>query len=213
MATLDANIDTFKAMMSRRSGLAQANRYAVFMNLPLISINPGTILTNLISGNRNPLQLFNDPRDIGMLAEIVSLPGRTIQTAEYATNMKVRKMPQGYVSDDVTITFLLTGDMYIKNIMEQWQESLIDTSRKAQKYKKDGVSDMLIQTLNKDNNANYTIKLKNVFPTSVSQIDLGNNNENTITRVSVTFAYDDWTRDNVSGALLGAGQRLLEKFI
>jgi len=209
---LDSNIDTFKSMMSRRSGMAKSNRYAVFINLPLIATSPSTLLTNLISGNRNPMQLFNDPRDIGMMAEIAALPGRTIQTAEYQTNMKARKMPQGYIADDITITFLLTGDMYIKNAMEQWQSRLIDTSRKVAKYKKDGVSDIMIQTLNQQNNPSYTVKLKNAFPVSISQVDLGNTNENTISRLSVTFAYDDWTQDNLSGALLGAGQRLIEKF-
>jgi len=212
MASLDSSVDSFKSMMGRRTGMDKANRFAVFMNLPLISVNPGTILSNLISGNRNPMQLFNDPRDIGLMCEITQLPGRTIQTADYQTNMKVRKMPQGYLNDDITMTFLITGDMYIKNAMHQWQEGLIDTQRKTQHYKDNATTDIMIQSLNGENNPSYTCMLRNAFPVSIAPVDYGSANENTISRLSVTFAYDDWDENNLSGALLGAGQRLLEKF-
>lgn len=213
MANFDSSIDTFKATLGRRTGFAKANRFAVYMNLPLISINPGTILTNIVSGNTNPLQIFNDPRDISLLCEQATLPGRTINTADYQTNMKVRKMPQGYLNDDVSFTFLLTGDMYIKNVFTKWQDSIVDTERKTAKYKDDFTSTVIIQQLNDKNDPAYTCRLLKAFPVSVSQIDLGNTNENTISRVTVTFAYDDWDENNFGGALLGGAQRLLEKFL
>jgi len=213
MANFDSSIDTFKSTLGRRTGFAKANRFAVYMNLPLISINPGTILTNIISGNTNPLQIFNDPRDISLLCETASLPGRTINTADYQTNMKVRKMPQGYLNDDVSFTFLLTGDMYIKNTFTQWQDSIVNTENKTAKYKDDFTSTVIIQQLNDNNDPAYTCRLLKAYPVSISQIDLGNTNENTISRVTVTFAYDDWDEQNLGGALLGGAQRLLSKFL
>lgn len=213
MANFDSSIDTFKSTLGRRTGFAKANRFAVYMNLPLISVNPGTILTNIISGNTNPLQIFNDPRDISLLCETASLPGRTINTADYQTNMKVRKMPQGYLNDDVSFTFLLTGDMYIKNTFTQWQNSIVNTENKTAKYKDDFTSTVIIQQLNDNNDPAYTCRLLKAYPVSISQIDLGNTNENTISRVTVTFAYDDWDEQNLGGALLGGAQRLLSKFL
>jgi len=213
MANFDSSIDTFKSTLGRRTGFAKANRFAVYMNLPLISVNPGTILTNIISGNTNPLQIFNDPRDISLLCETASLPGRTINTADYQTNMKVRKMPQGYLNDDVSFTFLLTGDMYIKNTFTQWQDSIVNTENKTAKYKDDFTSTVIIQQLNDNNDPAYTCRLLKAYPVSISQIDLGNTNENTISRVTVTFAYDDWDEQNLGGALLGGAQRLLSKFL
>jgi len=213
MANFDSSIDTFKSTLGRRTGFARANRFAVYMNLPLISVNPGTILTNIISGNTNPLQIFNDPRDISLLCETASLPGRTINTADYQTNMKVRKMPQGYLNDDVSFTFLLTGDMYIKNTFTQWQDSIVNTENKTAKYKDDFTSTVIIQQLNDNNDPAYTCRLLKAYPVSISQIDLGNTNENTISRVTVTFAYDDWDEQNLGGALLGGAQRLLSKFL
>lgn len=213
MANFDSSIDTFKSTLGRRTGFAKANRFAVYMNLPLISVNPGTILTNIFSGNTNPLQIFNDPRDISLLCETASLPGRTINTADYQTNMKVRKMPQGYLNDDVSFTFLLTGDMYIKNTFTQWQDSIVNTENKTAKYKDDFTSTVIIQQLNDNNDPAYTCRLLKAYPVSISQIDLGNTNENTISRVTVTFAYDDWDEQNLGGALLGGAQRLLSKFL
>lgn len=201
---LPMDIDTLKSTLGRRTGLAKANRFAVYIPLPLLSLNPASILGNIVSGNTNPLQVFNDPRDISLLCESVQLPGRTISTNEYMTSPKARKMPYGFINDDVSFTFLLTGDMYIKNVMTGWQEQIIDTESYQLSFKDDYVSTVIIQQLNDKNIPVYTCKLNNAFPVSVSSVELGNTNENTASRITVTFAYDDWEEQNLAGTLVGA---------
>ena len=67
---LPASIDTIKSTLGKRGGIAPANRFAIYMNLPLISINPGSIISNIASGGGfNPMSLINDPRDISLLCE------------------------------------------------------------------------------------------------------------------------------------------------
>ena len=73
---LPASVDTLRGTLGKRGGVAKANRFSIYMPLPLISINPGAILTNLASGNGfNPMSLLNDPRDMSLLCESCSLPG------------------------------------------------------------------------------------------------------------------------------------------
>jgi len=85
---LPASIDTLKSTIGKRGGVSKSNRFAIYMNLPLISINPGTILSNIASGGGfNPMSLINDPRDISLLCESCSLPGRQITTAEHITRL------------------------------------------------------------------------------------------------------------------------------
>ncbi len=202
--TYPANIDSLKSTIGRRSGLAKANRFAIYMNLPLVSIDVGSILTNVLSGNFNPLQILNDPRDISLLCETAQLPGRSIATNEYMTNMKARKMPYGYISDDVAFTFLLTGDYYVKDVFDKWLGKIFDINRKTLMYKDDYVSEVEIQQLNDQNIPVYSCKLLKAFPINISTVDLGNTSESTVSRVTVTFAYDDWQETNSTGSAIAA---------
>lgn len=212
--TYPANIDSLKSTIGRRTGLAKANRFAVYMNLPLVSIDVGSIITNVVSGNFNPLQILNDPRDISLLCETAQLPGKSIATSEYMTNMKARKMPYGYISDDVAFTFLLTGDYYIKDVFDRWLGTIINQNRKTLQYKDDFVSEVEIQQLNDQNIPVYSCKLRKAFPINISTVDLGNTNENTVSRVTVTFAYDDWVETSSSGSAVAAkiGNEIFNRF-
>lgn len=205
---LPMDIDTLKSTIGRRTGVAKANRFAVYIPLPLISLSPGTIISNLISGNTNPLQVLNDPRDISLLCETATLPGRTIATTEYATSIKPVKQPYSFINDDVNFTFLLTGDYYVKNVFSQWQNQILDQQTYRLNFKDDYVSTVVIQQLNDKNVPVYTCQLNRAFPVSVSTIELGNSNENTVSRVTVTFAYDDWEEQNLAGSLVGAAVSL-----
>ena len=212
--TYPANIDSLKSTIGRRTGLAKANRFAVYMNLPLVSIDVGSIITNVVSGNFNPLQVLNDPRDISLLCETAQLPGRSIATNEYMTNMKARKIPYGYISDDVAFTFLLTGDYYIKDVFDKWIGKIINQDRKTINYKDDFVSEVEIQQLNDQNIPVYSCKLRKAFPINISTVDLGNTNENTVSRVTVTFAYDDWRETSSTGSAIAAkiGNEIFNRF-
>ena len=212
--TYPANIDSLKSTIGRRTGLAKANRFAVYMNLPLVSIDARSIITNVVSGNFNPFQVINDPRDISLLCETAQLPGRSIATTEYISHMKARKMPYGYISDDVSFTFLLTGDYYIKDVFDKWIESVFNIKNKTLSYKDDYVSEVEIQQLNDQNIPVYSCKLRKAFPINISTIDLGNTNENTISRVTITFAYDDWVETSSAGSAIAAkiGNEIFNRF-
>lgn len=206
---LPMDIDTLKTTIGRRTGVAKSNRFSVYIPLPLISLNAGTILSNIASGNTNPMQIFNDPREISLLCETAQLPGRTIATTDYATSMKTVKQPYAYINDEVSFTFLLTGDYYIKKLFTTWQEQIVDTANKTLKFKNDYTVDAYIQQLNDQHNPIYTCRLKRAFPTSVSSIELGNSNENQIVRVTVNFAYDDWETANFAGSAVGIAANVL----
>ena len=209
---LPASVDTLRGTLGKRGGVAKANRFSIYMPLPILSINPGAILTNLASGNGfNPMSLLNDPRDMSLLCESCSLPGRQIATAEHITRLKAIKKPYGYINDDVSFTFLLTGDYYLKQVFDDWTAKTINFEKGTVNYKDDCVSDVTIQQLGPDNIPIYTCTLQNAFPVTVSAVELSNTSENTISRVTVTMAYDEWSDGaSLAGTLLGiAANKLL----
>ena len=52
-------------------------------------------------------------------------------------------------TDEVTMSFLLTGDYYMKKYFDRWMEMIVDSSGNHYKtmYKKDYVADVQIQAL------------------------------------------------------------------
>lgn len=199
---LPVDIDTFKSTLAKRGGLAKTNYFSIYMTTPILNLSLDNALSNVVSGNLNPMQAFNDPRDITLLCESCTLPGRQIATNEYATMKHATKKPYGYINEDVTFTFLLTEDYYMKDVMDAWQAQIIDFKTNRLRYKGNYARDIVIQQLSSKGTPIYTVKLLNAFPVSVNGIELSNTGENTVQKVTVTMAYDDWTNEGlIDGAL------------
>jgi len=200
---LPAGIDALKSTIGRRGGLAKANRFALYITHPakkpsLINTDIGGILGNaartVISGGSLSLKSFiEDPRDMYLLCESVTIPGRQIATQEHYTDMKAVKKPYAYMNEDVNMVFHLTNDMYIWNFFNSWQQFIIDPNVRQVGFLEDIGSEVLIQIMgNTDYIPVKTIKLKNAFPTSLGSIELSNTAENQTLRVNVTLSFEDW---------------------
>ena len=200
---LPAGIDALKSTIGRRGGLAKANRFALYISHPgkkpsLINTDLEGIVTgaarSLISGGSLSLQSFiEDPRDMYLLCESVTIPGRQIVTQEHYTDMKAIKKPYAYMNEDVNLVFHLTNDMYAWNFFNSWQQFIIDPNERRVSFLDDIGTDVIIQVMGKtDYIPVKTIKLTNAFPTTLSSIELSNSSENTTLRCSVSLSYDDW---------------------
>ena len=120
------NIEQFKSTLKKRKGLARSNQFVV--NLPPLGF---------------------DTSDINMLCSNVNMPGRQILTQERLIGIKGRKMPIGFASDDVSMTFYLTNDYMIKNYFQAWQQSTISQDTYEISYPRDYVHDVKISQLKK----------------------------------------------------------------
>jgi hypothetical protein len=213
------SIDDFKAQLSRRNGLAMANRYRAVISLP-----PS------ISGR------FPETAALDLLCDATGLPGRQITTIDYQAHKQVIKVPYGFMNEDVTFTFLLTGDYHAKKVFDAWAESIIDFSNYRAKYLDQHVS--TIQIYQTSNNASsvsqgndtrtvsagtatndtrgldnqgvsvlppfvvagetvtepkiYGVRLMNAYPVTISGVNLDNAAENTIQKLSVVMTYENF---------------------
>ena len=100
------NIDQLKSVATKSKGFASANQFMV--TLPSLG--------------------KYDTRDLNILCTNVNMPGRQILTQERLIGIKGRKMPNGFASDDVNMTFYVMNDYMIKSYFEDWQESTISQS-------------------------------------------------------------------------------------
>jgi len=201
--SLPASIDTLKSTIGRRGGIARGNRFAVYITHPeatrnsLLNFDVESLISNIVGGNSVGFGNFiNDPRDMFLLCESVSLPGKRIATMEQVHNHHAEKMPYSAITEEVTMTFLLTNDYHTKKYFDSWQNMVVDTSGNHYKpaYKNSYTTDIIIQQLSASNDIvpGYTVKLENAYPLQVSSIELSNSADNATLSVSVTIEYDRW---------------------
>lgn len=131
------SIDDFKSQLAKRNGLAMANRYRAVITLP-----------QSISGK------FPGTESLDLLCDATGLPGRQIMTIDYQAHKQVIKVPYGFMNEDVTFTFLLTGDYHAKKVFDAWSEAIINFSDYRAKYLVDHVS--TIQIYQTSNNASMS---------------------------------------------------------
>jgi hypothetical protein len=210
-----SNIDNLKSLISKKGGLAKKNRFNVIFTPPsqsLFNLNPEQIFSSAISGNFSVKNLINDPRDISLLCSGASLPGRQISTLDYQAEKQTIKIPYTVIDEEVTLKFLITNDYYIKTMMDSWVGSIIDLETYKVKYKEDAVTDIIIQQIDEQNTPIYGVKLINAFPTTISAIDLGNENENSIQELSVTMSYDKYVPEGPLSSTASAIRSALDIF-
>lgn len=201
------SIDDFKSSIGKRGGLARTNRFAVFMSPPdqsLFNINLQDIAVSAISGNFNPKSLINDPRDIGILCESCSIPGRQIQTMEHSEFRQTVKVPNSYINEDITFVFHLTNDYYMRKMFDKWSSLIINPDTYKLNYNAEYQRDVVIQQLNQKNIPVYGVKLLNAYPVSVQTVELNNSTQDGIQKLSVTMTYEDFVPEGgLSSALSG----------
>ena len=201
------SIDNLKATISKKGGVAMQNRFQIFFQPPtansmksLLNSDPkvlvGSLAKNAISGG-SIKNMVPDPRDISILCESVNLPGRQITTIDYQAEKQSIKIPYSAINEDVTMSFILTNDYYMKKLFDDWQSAVFDMNRYRAGYKKDFTTDIIIQQLNQQNIPVYGVKLENAFPVTVSSINMDNNSENTIQKLNVTLSYENFVTEDI----------------
>ena len=187
------SIDTLKSVIGKKGGLAPANRFNVIFAPPavsLLNLNPENIVGSIVSGGFSIANLINDPRDISILCTKATLPGRTVSTFDHQDTVQQNKYPQTFIDEEVSMTFRLTNDYYIKNMFETWMSGIFDTESYRVGFKKDYSVDVVIQQLNQKNIPVYGVKMEKCFTTNLSSVELDNTASDTMQEVTVTWAYD-----------------------
>jgi len=168
------NIDTLKGLVTRRSGLARSNRFEILV-VP-------------------PRQAFGDVqeiRDLNILCDATSLPGRQMQTFETNYTRQQVKVVQSFINEDVSFTFNLTNDMFIKKMFDKWTDMIIDRRTFKKNYDSVYKRDVAIYQNNIQNERVYGVKLINAFPISVQAVEL-NSSEGEVQKLTVEFTYEDF---------------------
>jgi hypothetical protein len=205
---IPTSIDSLKSTIGRRGGIARGNRFAIYITHPnkkqgLLNTDWTGIASNLLTsvtsgGSIDPMVFFNDPRDMFLLCDSAQLPGKRINTTERKTTHKGYKMAYSYMVEEVTFSFILTNDYYIKKYFDSWQSMIFDKTNRLS-HKDAYTTDVVIQQMSSGNDfiPAYGVKLINAFPVAINAIELSNQSANDTLKVSITMAFDDWTEEGL----------------
>ena len=184
MSNFSFNIESFQKVLTMRGGLQQPNRYSVYISQPQ-------------AGEMDS----ETAKDIPYLAEALTFPGRSIATADYKTYGPVTKIGRESIYADMSITFMLTADMAIREYFDRWLNLVQNDRTYDPNYIDDYAGDIYIGQLNAEDEErilsgsadaqyfSYAQKIEDAFPTSVGDITLGHAENNTYGKLLVNFTY------------------------
>lgn len=177
------SINDLKSLIAGRQGLAAQNRYQVTMTVPEAAkrIFPEAATT---SGSV-----------LNLMCDSTSLPGRQITTLDYQSHKQSIKIPYGFMNEDVSFTFLLTGDYYAKKVFDAWNQATIDFANYRANYLLQYTSDVRVYQMIKGEQGDrigYGVVLKHAFPITVGGLNLDNSAENTVQRLGVVMTYENF---------------------
>lgn len=192
-----STVDDLKSTLVAGGGLARTNRFVVVVTPPralnqsLLNINISDIAINALSGGFSLKSLINDPRDIALLCESASFPGKSIETIETSGVRRPYKIASGYTLEQVTLNFIGTYDYRLKKMFDAWQNLAVDPVTYRVNYRENYKSTVIVQQLNEKNLPTYGVSLINAFPIAVNSVEFSNGGENDYVRINVTFEFDE----------------------
>lgn len=200
------NINAFKSVLHSVNGLVKSNRFRVIIT-PKIQIGNQRVMT--------------------FLCDQATLPGVawTTQDVRHTGYGNFVKRPTNATFTDVALSFYVDSDSNVMDYFHQWMSYInnFDRSNIADRngiplyqfnYPDEYTAVVEITTFDDSENPATTIKLNDAFPVSLADQQLSWENQNTLLKMSVTFAYDSWSSnhfDNSRTGREGSGNQYSER--
>jgi hypothetical protein len=160
--------------------VARPNRFSVTINGP------------------TQLQQQNIFRQLTLRCETAELPGRTFGTVDQKTSANpTTKSPIHTSYNDLSLTFIVSGDMSEKHLFDQWMELINPQNTYDFAYKNDYVGQITITQYSLENYAVASISVYNAYPIVVNQMDLDWSADGHH-KLTVVFAFDEWINNDIT---------------
>jgi len=169
------SIQDLQSTIKKHAGVSRSNRFNIIISNPI-----------------------DDGRDLNLLCESCTLPGRQILTTDFSVWRNENKVPIGYSDEDVTVVFYLTNDYYVKDLFDQWLVKIISPVSYLVDYTENFAKTVIIQQLDGTDTPIYEVTLPYAWPVGVNSIELDNSTEDSVQKLTVTFTYNTWSSRKLS---------------
>lgn len=203
-----ADVNGIKQIINESGGPALGCQYVFNIQPPLAFTNiTSSIQTGLqgdifgaISGAATDLfktgLLTSKARQVSILAESISIPGRQLLSTEHRIFGTVRKMPYGVLYEDLTATFICTNSMIERTFFDVWQQLIISPGSQYMEFYENYVGSIVIQKISNNAKPNKNEKLatyvlQEAYPISIQSQELSYGDTEYL-KLTVQFAYSKW---------------------
>jgi len=173
------NINEFLHHIQNNNEVVRADKFDV-----IIAIPPGI---------KNPT-VSPDGRDLALVCEVSSLPGREIQMIEYKQYGFIQRLPHFNNYGVASFTFICTGNMMEKSFFDQWLEAMIPAADGLVQYPWDSSgtpqyhTTITCQQYDMTNHLVYVVNLIEAIPVTVGSMIQDWSNDQ-ILRLQVNFGF------------------------
>lgn len=196
------NIQQFKSQVLN-DGIASNNNFYVIMTLPsndffggvindIIGDNPSlAAYKSKIAKASNIVGNVTSSYRIAFLCNKAQLAGEQIITTERTIQRRAIKTAYGIEYGDLSMSFYLTGDYFIKYFFDIWKNSIVNTSNDYVMYKEEYVADIQVIGLSTNGLPTYGTRYVNAFPVTIGNVDLDSTAKSEILSLDVDFSFEE----------------------
>ena len=143
-------------------------------------------------------------RQLTLRCETAELPSRTFGTVDqkFGSN-PTQKYPIHSSYNDLTLSFIVSGDMSEKVFFDNWMELINPTVTFDFTYKEQYQATIYVNQYDLASNTTYQCILYNAYPITVNQLDLDWSTDS-VHKLTVVFAYDYWQNSVVKDSYIGS---------
>ena len=164
----------------KKNNIAKTNRFRISFSLPdklgFALIQGGTDLTAL-------------QKQISLTCLITDIPGVQQQTSNYSNGNYNRKIVYSRATGDFNTSFLVTGNYSEKKLFDAWNSIINDESKMAVEFYEEYISNILLESLNEQDQVVYSCQITEAYPLSVSTLKLDRTGQNQQMVLDVNWAY------------------------
>ena len=193
------SIDDFIGTL--KDGLARPNRYIVtFVAPPGVSgTNAGRAISRAQQGAvSTTFREYNDRNSVEILCHSAQLPGRNMDTYEHMHYGAPYPAPISQSYSPAQFSFYTNTKYNSRKLFEVWQQTILNIATNTFNFYDEFVSNVKIETFDRENNKTYGVLLHEAYPINVSSVSLGYGEKDSLADVSVTMAYRYWSNEELS---------------
>ena len=146
--------------------------------------------------------------DLQFLGKATQIPASTIGNIDVAYRGRLLKVPGDRCFEDWTVTVLSDPDWQARTAMEQWMNSIQNHSQNRSSVAATNVyGNASVSQLNRDGGILRTYRLMDIYPTTLTAIELTMDPDGAPEEFAVTFAVNNYTVDGagMDGSQSGSG--------
>lgn len=213
-ANPETTINRFRSAISKGEGVARTNRFLVRISTPpgdkIRNVLKTTLRENVeapsqIQGATQALDQYNQEigREIGMMCESITMPGRTFRTEPYRHYGPSYNYPINVEYQPIQATFIGDKFLRMRQFFEAWQDLIFDNKTNNMNYYDEYTTPMDIfqlgsfDELNDRDSVTYGCRLFDVYPMTIDPITYAYGDENQYVKINVTFSYRYWLNFNL----------------